>query len=55
MEITIHNSKPHNLYLPNSTYVFHHSYNYSYCTPETTCCTLDDSKFHVVGKEAWNV
>lgn len=55
MEIKIHISKIHNLCLPNYTYVLHHSYHYSYCTLETKCCTLDDSKFHIVGKEAWNI
>lgn len=48
----IHISKIHNLSLPNYTYVLYRSYHYSYCTLGTTCCTLDDSKFHIVGKEA---
>lgn len=52
VEIKIHISKIHNLYLPNYTYVLHHFYHYSYCTLETKCCTLDDSEFHIVGKEA---
>lgn len=49
MEIKVHISRIPNVYLPNQ--VLHDSHHYSYCSQETTCCTLDDSEFHIVGKE----